>query len=420
MLLKTKPTNLNNHQKCCFKMNFLKLEDMELEGKRVLVRVDFNVPIKGGMVEDDTRLKATVPTINFLLEKNCKIILMSHLGRPAKLLKKGKSFEEIKKELTLKPVAEDLSDILGVDVTFAENSIGLDEVNTNIPEGDVVLLENVQFNKGETTNEDKYAKKLAALGDIYVNDGFGQSHREYATFCAITKFLPSCAGLLVEKEVKQLTKLLNPEKPFAAIVAGAKADKIGALKFLANKADKILIAGVLANTFLKAKGVDIGTSKFDEETFNAAKEIINLAGDKLKFPVDWVAADKFESDANTQIVPVGKIPKGWMALDIGPETIKNFEEELKDAKTVFWAGPLGVFEMKKFSNGTKEIGQFLGSLGVTIIAGGGDTGAAISNFGLGDKLTHVSTGGGASLEFMETEGKLPGLVALEKAYVKEQ
>jgi len=403
-------------------MNFLKLEDMELEGKKVLVRVDFNVPIKNGMVEDDTRLKATVPTINYLLEKNCKVILMSHLGRPAKLLKKGKSFEEIKKELTLKPIAQDLNEILGVDVVFAENSIGLDNVDANLPEGDVILLENVQFNKGEKKNDDEYAKELASLADIYVNDGFGQNHREYATFCAITRFLPSCSGLLVEKEINQLSKLLNPEKPFVFIVAGAKADKIGALKVLTKKADKILIAGVLANTFLKAKGVDIGASKFDEETFNVAKEIIDLAGDKLKFPVDFVVADKFESGANTQNVFVDKIPKDWMAMDIGPDTIKSFKDELKDAKTVFWAGPLGVFEMEKFSTGTKEIGEFLGSLGVTVIAGGGDTAAAINSFELGDKLTHVSTGGGASLEFIEKEGKLPGLLALEKAYdmAKEQ
>ena len=408
---------------CLFKaakMNFLKLEEMDLEGKRVLVRVDYNVPIKNGMVEDDTRLKATVPTINFLLEKNCKIILMSHLGRPAKLLKKGKNFEEVKKELTLKPVAEDLNDILGVDVVFAEDSIGLDSVNAEIPEGDVVLLENVQFNRGEKKNEEEYAKKLASLADIYVNDGFGQNHREYASFCAITRFLPSCAGLLVEKEVNQLSKLLKPEKPFVAIVAGAKADKIEALKVLSKKADKILVGGVLANTFLKAKDVDIGASKFDGETFNIAKELIGLAGKKLLLPVDNIVADKFDNSANTQVVTVDKTPKEWMALDIGPETIKNYKNELKDAKTIFWAGPLGAFEMERFSKGTKEIGEFLGTLRATVIAGGGDTAAAINTFQLSNKITHVSTGGGASLEFIEKEGKLPGLVALEDAYVKSK
>lgn len=391
---------------------------MELEGKRVLVRVDYNVPIKNGMVEDDTRLKATIPTINFLLEKNCKIILMSHLGRPQKLLKKGKSFEEIKKELTLKPVAEDLNDILGVDVGFVENSIGLDSINTDVPEGDIILLENIQFNKGETKNDDEYAKKLASIADVYVNDGFGQSHREYASFCAITKFLPSCAGLLVEKEINQLSKLLKPEKPFIAIVAGAKADKIETLKVLVKKADKILIGGVLANTLFKTKGIDVGTSKFDEETFNAAKELVDLAGKKLILPVDFVVADKFDKNANTQTVAIDKIPKEWMSMDIGAETIQQYKDELKDAKTVLWAGPLGVFEIEKFAKGTKEIGEFLGNLNATVIVGGGDTGAAINSFDLTDKMTYVSTGGGASLEFIEKEGKLPALVALEKAYNK--
>jgi len=395
-------------------MNFLKLEDMELEGKNVLVRVDYNVPIKNGMVEDDTRLRATIPTINLLLEKNCKIILMSHLGRPAKLLKKGKSIEEIKKELTLKPVAEDLNDLLGVDVGFVD-----DCVNVEVPkENDVVLLENLRFHEEEEKDDEEFAKKLSLNADVYVNDAFGACHRKHASVSAITKLLPSCAGLLVEKEINQLSKLLNPEKPFIAIVAGAKADKIGALKVLAQKADKILIAGVLANTFLKVKGINIGASNFDEETFSVAKEIIEQAGNKLKFPVDFTIADKIGNNANKQIVSIDKIPKEWMALDIGPETIKQFEEELHNAKTIFWAGPLGVFEMQKFSKGTKEIGEFLGSLNVTVIVGGGDTAAAINNFELADKITHVSTGGGASLEFIEKEGKLTGLVALEKAYNK--
>jgi len=387
---------------------------MELEGKKVLVRVDYNVPIKNGMVEDDTRLRATIPTINYLLEKNCKIILMSHLGRPKDLLKEGKSFEEAKKELTLRPVAEDLSEILGIDVGFVGDCINVDMPNDN----DVVLLENLRFYEEEEKNDMEFAKKLSLNGDIYANDAFGASHREHASVSTITKFLPSCAGFLVEKEVKELSKLLNPEKPFAAIVAGAKADKIGALKALAKKADKILIAGVLANTFLKAKGIDIGASKFDEETFSAAKEIISLAGDKLKFPVDYVVADKFDNNASTQTVAADNIPKEWMALDIGPETIESYKDELKDAKTVFWAGPLGVFEMENFSHGTREIGEFLGSLNAVKIVGGGDTGAAINTFNLADKMTHVSTGGGASLEFIEKEGRLPALVALERAYKK--
>lgn len=394
----------------------MKLPGMELEGKRVFLRVDYNVPIKKGIVEDDTRLRATIPTINHLLEKNCKVIIASHLGRPKELLKKGKSMEEVKKELTLKPVAQDLSEILGVDVVFAENSIGLDDVNTELPEGDIILLENIQFNRGETTNDEGFAKKLASLADIYVNDGFGQSHREYASFCAITKFLPSCAGFLVEKEVKQLSKLLSPERPFIAIVAGAKEDKIDALKVLASKADKILIGGVLANTLLKAKGFDIGASKFDNETFNDAKELIELGGAKLKLPVDCAVADKFDNNANTQIANADEIPQGWMVLDIGTKTIESYKNEIKDAKTVFWAGPLGVFEMEKFSKGTKEVGEFLTSLGITVIVGGGDTVSAINHFNLSKGITHISTGGGASLEFIEKDGKLPAIVALEEAY----
>ena len=395
-------------------INFLKLQDMEIDGKKVLVRVDYNVPIKNGMVEDDTRLRATVPTINHLLEKNCKVILMSHLGRPKDLLKKGKLMEEIKKELTLKPVAEDLAEILGIDVAFAEDCINVDTPNEN----DVVLLENLRFYDEEEKNDIEFAKKLAAHADAYVNDAFGACHRDHASVSAITKFMPSGAGFLVGKEVRELSRILSPERPFISIVAGAKEDKIGALKALANKADKILIAGVLANTFLKAKGIDIGASKFDEETFSAAKEIIDLAGNKLKLPVDCVVADKFDNNANTQTVAADSMPEGWMALDIGSKTIESYKDELKDAKTVFWAGPLGVFEMENFSHGTREIGEFLGTLNAVKIVGGGDTGAAINTFNLADKMTHVSTGGGASLEFIEKEGRLPALVALERAYKK--
>jgi phosphoglycerate kinase len=383
-------------------IKFLTLNDMELEGKKVLVRVDFNVPIKNGMVEDDTRLKATIPTINLLLEKNCKIILMSHLGRPQKLLKKGKSFDDVKKELTLKPVAEDLNELLGsVDVGFAE-----DCVDAEIPEdNDIVLLENLRFHEEEEKNDEKFAEKLATNGDVYVNDAFGACHRAHASVSAITKFLPSCAG-----------KLLRPEKPFIAIVAGAKADKIGALKALAKKADNILVGGILANTLLKANGIDIGSSKFDEETFTVAKELIKLTGKKLVLPADFTIADKFDNNANMQTAAVNKIPKGWMSMDIGPETIQKYKEILKEAKTVLWAGPLGVFEMEKFSAGTKEIGKFLGGINATVIVGGGDTGAAINTFNLADKMTYISTGGGASLEFIEKEGKLPAIVALKEAY----
>jgi len=392
-------------------LKFNKLHEMDLDNKRVLVRVDYNVPMKEGLVVDDTRLRASVPTINKLLEHKCKIILMSHLGRPQKLLKKGKSLEEIKKQLTLKPVAEDLSEILGLEVGFSK-----DYFENDLPENDVVLLENIQFNPGEVTNDEDFAKKLSKLADIYVNDGFGQSHREYATFCAITKFMPSSAGLLVGKEIKQLSKLLHPEKPFVALIAGAKADKIGALKLLIKKADYILTGGALANTFLKAKGINIRASKYDEETFSIAKDILKEAGNKLILPVDGVVADKFEAKAETKEVTVDEIPKNWMLLDIGPKTIDKYKEILKDAKTILWAGPLGVFEMKPFSNGTRTIGEFIATIDATKIVGGGDSAAAIQSFNLASKMTHISTGGGASLEFIEKEGKLPAFIALEKAY----
>lgn len=393
------------------KINFLRLVDMELEGKKVFLRVDFNVPIKKGMVEDDTRLRAAIPTINYLLEKGCKVILASHLGRPQQLLKEGKKFEEIKNELSLRIVAADLSDILGMEVGFVE-----DCVDVKIPEEyDIVLLENLRFHAEEERGSEEFAKNLASHAEVYVNDAFGACHRAHASVAAITKFLPSCAGFLVEKEVKQLSKILEPERPFIAIVAGAKEDKIDALKVLATKADKILIGGVLANTLLKAKGVNIGASKFDKETFNVAKELIEIGGSKLKLPIDCVAANKFGNDADIQIVSVDEIPENWMALDIGPKTIEEYKGELENVKTAFWAGPLGVFEIEKFSNGTKEIGEFLTSLGITVIAGGGDTTAAINRFNLGSKISHVSTGGGASLEFIEKDGKLPAIVALEEA-----
>src|SRR3989338_2071253 len=399
---------------------FFTLNDLDVKGKRVLVRVDYNVPIKGSKIGDVTRLKASIPTIEYLLKNKCKLILMSHLGRTKELFAEGKTLDEVKKELTLKPVAKELENLLGKKVFFAEDSITQDSVISHIPNEDIVLLENIQFHKGETKNDEGFAKKLASLADVYVNDGFGQSHREYASFCAITKFLPSCAGFLVEKEVKQLSKILEPERPFIAIVAGAKEDKIDALKALASKADRILIGGVLANTLLKAKGFDIGASKFDNETFNVAQELIELSGDKLSLPVDFIAADKFDNNSNTRVVPIGEIPQEFMALDIGPETIESYKNEIKGAKTVFWAGPLGVFEMEKFSKGTKEVGEFLTSLGITVIAGGGDTVSAINRFNLAKGITHISTGGGASLEFIEKDGKLPAIVALEEAFERDK
>ena len=390
------------------------LKDMKVDGKRVLVRADFNVPVKNGKITDNSRIIATIPTIHYLIERKCQVILMSHLGRPKELFEKGKTNDEVKKELTLAPIAKELSLLLNKEVCFANNSITFDSLNLSLPNKQIILLENVQFNKGETKNSEEFAKQLASCADIYVNDGFGQSHREYATFCAITKFLPSCMGLLVEKEVTELSKVVNPKKPFIAMIAGAKADKIGSLKALIKKADHILVGGALANTFLKAQGKEIGASKYDEETFAIAKDLLHEAGNKFVLPSDVVVADSFSDAASYKTVSVDRIPEKWMALDIGDVSIKQYISILKNAKTVLWAGPLGVFEMEHFAKSTKEIGAFLGTLDAAKIAGGGDTGAAVAKFHLEKNLTHVSTGGGASLEFIEKEGRLPGIVALEK------
>ncbi|MBS3102258.1 phosphoglycerate kinase [Candidatus Woesearchaeota archaeon] len=390
-------------------MKFLTLKDMALENKRVLVRVDYNVPLKNGIVADDTRLEATVPTINYLLEKNCKIILMSHLGRPKDEYEKGKSVEDVKRELSLNPVAENLSGILGIDVVFAG-----DCVDIRLPDADIILLENLRFHDEEEKNNEAFAQKLASLADVYVNDAFGASHRKHASVHAITNFLPSCAGFLLEKEINELSKLLNPEKPFVAIIGGAKADKIGVMRALLSKVDSLIIGGVLANTFLKAKGVDIRKSKFDEESLQHAKEFIG--NKKILLPVDVIVADRFEENADSKEVSINKIPNDWMVMDIGSNTIEAYKEKLSHAKTVLWAGPLGVFEFKKFSSGTRKIAEFISSLYAATIIGGGDSAAAVEKFGFAEKMTHVSTGGGASLEFIEKDGKLPAIVALEEAH----
>ncbi|MBS3096671.1 phosphoglycerate kinase [Candidatus Woesearchaeota archaeon] len=379
---------------------FFTLNDLDVKGKRVLVRVDYNVPIKGSKIGDVTRLKASIPTIEYLLKNKCKLILMSHLGRPKELFAEGKTLDEVKKELTLKPVAKELENLLGKKVFFAEDSITQDSVISHIPNEDIVLLENIQFHKGETKNDEIFAKKLASLADVYVNDGFGQSHREYASFCSIPKFLPSCAGLLVEKEITIMGKAMEaPDKPFIAILGGVKiSDKIKVIENLLKKVDKLLIGGAMIFTFFKAQGKNIGNSKLEEEYTDLAGKL--LQDKKIILPVDIV---------------IDNIPNGWIGLDIGPKTIENYKQTLKNAKTVIWSGPLGVFEFEKFANGTKEIARFLTTLKATTIVGGGDSAAAVEKFGFADKLTHVSTGGGASLEFFEGK-KLPGIEALEESY----
>lgn len=389
-------------------MNFLKLKEADIEGKKVLIRVDYNIPIKDGKVTDDTRIQRTLPTINYLLENNCKIILMSHLGRPHKDMKKGASFDEVKIKYTVKPVAERLKEILSTDVAVAK-----DYPEKDIPDEKVVLLENLRFYEGELKNDDTFAKRLSSFAEFYVNDAFGTCHREHASVHAVTKFLPSAAGFLVENEIEKLSKLLSPDKPFVAIIGGAKADKIGVIKSLLPKVDNMIIGGVLANTFMKAKGIDIKGSKYDDETLKVAKELIS--DNKIILPEDVIAAEKFEEGSNLKNVDVVDIPDSWMAVDIGKKTIDNYKEILRQAKTVVWGGPLGVFEIDSFSNGTRKIADFISKLDAVTIIGGGDSAAAVNKLGYAGRMTHVSTGGGASLDFIRLGGKLPAIIALEEA-----
>ena len=369
----------------------LSVRDLDLQGKRVLVRVDFNVPVKDGKVGDDTRIKASLPTIRHILEKGGKAVLVSHLGRP-----EGKPNEKY----SLKPVAVRLAELIGKPVDFGEPKGGA-----------LTLLENVRFDAGEEANDEALAKKLAAYGDVYVNDAFGTAHRAHASTAGVTKFFKqSAAGFLIDKEIQYLGKILtNPDKPFTAIMGGSKvSDKILILEQLAKKVDSILVGGGMAYTLLKAQGKPVGASKVEADRLDLAKKILTQA--RIILPVDHIAADKFDAAAKTQVVT--DVPDGWMGLDIGPKSIELFKAELSKAKTVLWNGPLGVFEMDPFANGTKAIAEHLAGLkGVTTVVGGGDTAAAVEKFNVADKMSHVSTGGGASLEFLE--GKvLPGIAAL--------
>ncbi len=369
----------------------LSVRDLDLKGKRVLVRVDFNVPLKDGQVSDDTRIKASLPTIRLILEKGGKPVLVSHLGRPD-----GKPNEKY----SLKPVAARLQELLGKPVDFGEPKGGA-----------VALLENVRFDAGEEKNDEALAKKLASYGDVYVNDAFGTAHRAHCSTAGVTKYFKECAaGLLIEKEIQYLGKVLsNPDKPFLAIMGGSKvSDKILILEQLTKKVDAIIVGGGMAYTLLKAQGKPVGNSKVEADKLDLAKKILSSA--RIILPVDHVAADKFDAAAKTQVV--AEVPDGWMGLDIGPKTIELFKKELASAKTVLWNGPLGVFEMDPFAGGTKAIAAYLAGLqGCTTIVGGGDTAAAVEKFGVADRMSHVSTGGGASLEFLEGK-ELPGIAAL--------
>lgn len=388
----------------------------DLKGKKVLVRVDFNVPIKDGVIGDDNRMTAALPTINYIIDNGGKAILFSHLGRV--------KTEEDKKALTLKPVAKHLAELLNKPVTFVPVTRGaqLEDAINNMKDGDVLLVENTRFEdldgKKESGNDPELGKYWASLGDVYVNDAFGTAHREHASNVGIASNMKSAgkkaaAGFLLEKEIKFLGNAVdNPEHPFVAILGGAKvSDKIGVINHLIDKADKIIVGGGMAYTFYAAKGIKIGNSLVEKDKIELAKEIMEKAGDKLVLPIDNVCAEKFDNDAPSKVIE-GDIPDGYMALDIGPKSVEEFENVLKDAKTVVWNGPMGVFEMPNFAKGTLEIGKFLGTLkDATTIVGGGDSTAAVKKLGVADKLTHISTGGGASLEYLE--GKtLPGIAAV--------
>lgn len=400
-------------------MNKKTIKDIDVAGKRVLVRVDFNVPLdENRKITDDRRIQAALPTIKYLLDKGAKVILMSHLGRP-KTDDAGKVLPDSVAAFNLDPVAKRLSELLGKDVKKVNDCIG-DEVRDaamNMKDGDVLLLENVRFYKAETKNDPEFAKQLAALGEIFVNDAFGSAHRAHASTEGVAHDLPAVAGFLMEKELDYLGKAIsNPERPFTAILGGAKvADKIPVIDNLLTKVDTLIIGGGMSYTFFKAMGYEIGTSLLDEAGIELAKNAMQKAKDlgvTLYLPQDIVVTNEFSETAESQVVPVDQIPAGWMGMDIGPKTIAAYTEAIKSAKTVVWNGPMGVFEMQKFAVGTKAVAQALAEADATTIVGGGDSAAAVEQMGFADKMSHVSTGGGASLEFLE--GKvLPGVDALQ-------
>jgi phosphoglycerate kinase len=388
------------------------VSDLDTRGKRVLVRVDFNVPLEHGKITDDTRIRAAVPTIKALQGQDAKVILVSHLGRPD---------GTVKEDLRLAPVAKRLEELLGSPVAMAKDSVGPDAKAAveALPAGGVVLLENVRFHAEEEQNDPAFAKQLAELADLYVNDAFGTAHRAHASTEGVARHLPSAAGLLMQKEIETMGKaLLRPDRPFVAIVGGKKvSDKIGVLNNLIQRADKILIGGAMANTFLKAHGLDIGKSYFEESAVDMASGLVKearAAGKTFLLPRDVMVATALDPNALHHVVAVNEIPPAQMAVDIGPETIKLFKAELKDAKTVIWNGPMGVTEVEPFATGTREIARALGEVDGTTIVGGGDSVAALEQAGLADSVTHVSTGGGASLEFLEGRD-LPGIAALSDA-----
>lgn len=383
------------------------INDIDVKGKKVLVRVDFNVPLKDGVITDDTRVTAALPTINYLLSQDAAVILCSHLGRP----KAGPD-----PKFSLQPVANHLQTLIPNKVHFVDDSVGekVEKAAGDLKPGEVLVLENTRFYPEEEKNDPVYAKKLSDLADIYVNDAFGSAHRAHASTEGVTHYKPGVAGFLLEKEIKYLSGAIeNPQRPFVAILGGAKiSDKIGVIKNLLTKADKVLIGGGMANTFLKARGFQMGDSLVQDEALETANEILSSGSDKLVLPKDLVIADAFEDSAAKKTIEVGDVPEHWRALDIGPETVKEFSKIIKDAGTVVWNGPMGVFEMPNFAIGTFEVAKAVADSKAVSIIGGGDSVAAIQKSGLADKVTHISTGGGASLEMLEGIA-LPGVAALQ-------
>jgi len=384
------------------------VRDFDVNGKKVFVRVDFNVPLKDGRITDDTRIRAALPTIKYLLKNGAAVILASHLGRPG---------GEINSEFSLKPVAEYLDKLLKAKVYFSDDCLGDKASNAAklLKCGEILVLENTRFHGGEKKNDPGMSKELASLAELYIDDAFGTAHRAHASNVGITNFLPAAAGFLLEKEINYLdSAIANPVRPFVAILGGAKVSgKIGVINNLLSKVDSILIGGGMANTFFAAQGYKMGDSLVEENALGLARDLLDKANGKISLPVDVVIADDFSNDANKKYMDVGDIPANWRILDIGPKTLEVFGKVIHDSKTVVWNGPMGVFEFPVFAEGTFKLAQMISNSDAITIIGGGDSAAAIVQSGLSDKITHISTGGGASLEMLEG-AKLPGLEALSE------
>jgi phosphoglycerate kinase len=382
------------------------VRDIDLKGKRVLMRVDFNVPMAEGKVTDDKRIKAALPTIKYVLEQGASLLLMSHLGRP-----KG-GFDP---EFSLKAAAEVLAGHLGIPVKMASDCVGaeVEQMVKALKPGEVIMLENTRFHPEEEKNDLELAKKMAALGDVYVNDAFGSAHRAHSSTEGVARFLPAVSGFLMEQELEYLGRAIaNPEHPYIAILGGAKiSDKILVVETLLSKCDKLIIGGGMANTFLAAKGLNMQDSLVEAASVSIAKKILLTSGTSIVLPVDAVIADKFEAEANSKVVDVDKIPAGWRMMDVGPKTLALYKETLSGARLIVWNGPVGVFEMPKFAEGTFALARMLAESGAVTVIGGGDSASAVKKAGVAKQMTHVSTGGGASLEFLEGK-ELPGVAAL--------